>query len=143
MSNNMFTVSIPSRSLQESQEFYSKVLGCKEESRGTNHIQYSLFGHELKVFEMEESFVPQEHCNHVDKYDVPVPHFGIVLSKEQFHQLSQRLANINIKFIIEPHLRFQGLAGEQWTMFFKDPTGNNLEFKAMSNPNYLFQAQWI
>lgn len=77
----------------------------------------------------------------MDVHDVPVPHFGVVLSVEEFHALSERLKQSNVKFIIEPHLRFPGLAGEQFTMFFKDPTGNNLEFKAMTNPSYLFQAQ--
>jgi len=71
-------------------------------------------------------------------HDVPVPHFGIVLTVEKFHQFSKRLKENNVKFIIEPHLRFAGHVGEQWTMFFKDPCGNNLEFKAMSNPDYLF-----
>jgi extradiol dioxygenase family protein len=77
----------------------------------------------------------------VDKYDVPVPHFGVVLGAKEFQQLSERLIQAKVEFIIEPHLRFPGLAGEQLTMFFKDPTGNNLEFKAMTNPDYLFKPQ--
>lgn len=68
---------------------------------------------------------------------VPVPHFGLALEGQQFHDLATRLKG-KVKFIIEPHIRFQGQPGEQWTMFFKDPSGNNLEFKAMKNPHYLF-----
>lgn len=69
---------------------------------------------------------------------MPVPHFGVVLTVEQFHALVERLKHSNISFVIEPHKRFQGMPGEQWTMFFKDPSNNNLEFKAMTSPHLLF-----
>jgi extradiol dioxygenase family protein len=85
-----------------------------------------------------ESYRCQDHYNPVDGDEVPVPHFGIVLSEPQFHALSERLKQHNIKFIIEPHKRFSGQPGEQWTMFFKDPSGNNLEFKALTTPENLF-----
>lgn len=73
-----------------------------------------------------------------DGDEVPVPHFGLVLSVPSFQSLADRVRAAGVKFIIEPHLRFQGKPGEQWTMFFKDPSGNNLEFKAMTNPANLF-----
>lgn len=76
--------------------------------------------------------------NPVDGDEVPVPHFGVVLTTEEFHALAARLKAVNVKFIIEPHLRFEGQPGEQYTMFFKDPSGNNLEFKAMAKPENLF-----
>ena len=69
---------------------------------------------------------------------MPVPHYGICLLEEEFHQLANRLKESGVKFIIEPHKRFEGQPGEQWTMFFKDCSLNNLEFKALSNPQYLF-----
>ena len=69
---------------------------------------------------------------------VPVPHFGVALQIDEFHELSARLKNASIKFIIEPHRRFEGQPGDQWTMFFKDPSGNNLEFKSMMKPENLF-----
>ena len=74
----------------------------------------------------------------VDGDEVPVPHTGLALTVEQFHDLADRLKNAGIEFIIEPHLRFEGQPGEQYTMFFKDPSGNNLEFKAMTKPENLF-----
>jgi extradiol dioxygenase family protein len=75
----------------------------------------------------------------VDGDEVPVPHFGLVLpSVEEFHALAAKVKAANISFIVDPHLRFQGMPGEQWTMFFKDPSGNNLEFKVMTTPNNLF-----
>jgi len=80
----------------------------------------------------------QDYYNPVDGDEVPVPHAGIVLTVEQFHQLADRIRKSNTPFIIEPHLRFQGQPGEQWTMFFKDPSGNNLEFKAMTTVENLF-----
>eukprot|EP00612_Vaucheria_litorea_P002526 CAMPEP_0171455540 /NCGR_PEP_ID=MMETSP0945-20130129/2391_1 /TAXON_ID=109269 /ORGANISM="Vaucheria litorea, Strain CCMP2940" /LENGTH=115 /DNA_ID=CAMNT_0011980795 /DNA_START=262 /DNA_END=610 /DNA_ORIENTATION=- len=81
----------------------------------------------------------QDHYNPVDGDDVPVPHFGLAMSVEEFHAFSERLINHGIDFIIKPRLRFEGSPGEQYTMFFKDPSGNNLEFKAMTNPNNLFE----
>ena len=78
------------------------------------------------------------NSNPVDGDEVPVPHYGLVLTEQEFHQLAARVKEAGIKFIIEPHLRFQGMPGEQWTMFFKDPSGNNLEFKAMTTVDNLF-----
>lgn len=69
---------------------------------------------------------------------MPVPHFGVALTVDEFHALSKRVQGLNIKFVVEPHLRFVGRKGEQWTMFFKDPSGNNLEFKAMTTSENLF-----
>ena len=74
----------------------------------------------------------------MDGDEVPVPHFGLAVTVEEFHELAERVRRAGIKFIISPHLRFQGSPGEQWTMFFKDPSGNNLEFKAMAKPENLF-----
>lgn len=69
---------------------------------------------------------------------MPVPHFGVALPVDDFKEFAERLKGKGVKFIIEPHLRFQGRKGEQWTMFFKDPSGNSLEFKAMTTPENLF-----
>lgn len=82
----------------------------------------------------------QTHSNPVDGDEIPVPHFGLALTEDQFHELAQRVrdAKPTIPFIVEPHLRFKGQPGEQWTMFFKDPSGNNLEFKAMTTIENLF-----
>jgi extradiol dioxygenase family protein len=74
----------------------------------------------------------------VDGDEVPVPHYGLALTADQFHAMADKLKRNGVKFIIEPHLRFKGMPGEQWTMFFKDPSNNNLEFKAMTRPENLF-----
>ena len=76
--------------------------------------------------------------NPVDGDEVPVPHYGLAVTEDEFHALAARVRDAGVSFIIEPHLRFVGMPGEQWTMFFKDPSGNNLEFKAMTTPANLF-----
>lgn len=88
---------------------------------------------------MVDNYTPHDiFSNSVDSDQVPVPHFGIALTVEDFHDLSDRVKKSDIKFVIEPHRRFKGQPGDQWTMFFKDFSGNNLEFKAMVKPENLF-----
>ena len=84
-----------------------------------------------------DDYMCKDYYNPVDGAEVPVPHFGIVLKDKEFHELANRIKG-KVKFIIEPHLRFKGQPGEQWTMFFKDFSNNNLEFKAITTPEYLF-----
>ena len=105
---------------------------------GNKWQDYSLYGHQLVCHYVSDDFKAQDFYNHVDGDEVPVPHFGSVLSVDQFHELSNKLKQGGVKFIIEPHRRFIGQPGDQWTMFFKDPSGNNLEFKAMMKPENLF-----
>jgi extradiol dioxygenase family protein len=84
-----------------------------------------------------------DYFNDVDKDSVPVPHFGVVLTVDEFRALADRVRKAGVAFIVEPHIRFEGKPGEQWTMFFKDPSGNNLEFKAMANPANLFAKYFV
>ncbi len=92
---------------------------------------------------VNEKYRCVDYFNNVDKDAVPVPHFGVVLSVAEFQALAARVKAAGIKFIVEPHLRFPGAPGEQWTMFFKDQSGNNLEFKAMTNPDNLFAKYFV
>ncbi|KAF4036815.1 putative VOC domain-containing protein [Phytophthora infestans] len=109
------------------------------EGRSSKQWQdYNMFGHQLVVHQVTKDYRGVDFFNPVDADDVPVPHFGVALTVDEFHALSKRVQGLSIKFIVEPHLRFAGRKGEQWTMFFKDPSGNNLEFKAMTNPENLF-----
>lgn len=136
---NPFHIAIPVHSLTEARKFYGTVLGLVEGRRSEHKWQdYSLFGHQLVVHFVGEQYKCQDYYNPVDGDEVPVPHFGIVLKESEFHDLTCRLKRHNIVFIIEPHLRFKGQPGEQWTCFLKDPSNNNLEFKAITNPDYLF-----
>ncbi len=120
-------------------KFYGEVLGLPEGRRSEHKWQdYSLGGHQIVCHYVGESYKGADYFNPVDGDEVPVPHFGLCLSVPEFHTFADKLKANKVKFIIEPHLRFPGQRGEQWTMFFKDPSGNNLEFKAMTTPSNLF-----
>lgn len=111
----------------------------KEGRRSEDKWQdYSLGGHQIVCHFVGEDYHCRDYFNPVDGDEVPVPHFGLVLSEVEFMDLRARVEKNDIKFIVKPHKRFAGQPGEQWTMFFKDPSGNNLEFKSLTNPNYLF-----
>ncbi|KAJ0409391.1 hypothetical protein P43SY_002281 [Pythium insidiosum] len=133
-----FHLAVPVHDLQKAKAFYGDVMGFVEGRSSTYWQDYNMFGHQLVVHEVSKDYKAPEFHNPVDADDVPVPHFGIALSVNDFRALAQRVQDSGVKFIIEPHLRFEGRKGEQWTMFFKDPSGNSLEFKAMTNPENLF-----
>tara|TARA_B100000508_G_C11431964_1_gene263908 strand:- start:293 stop:718 length:426 start_codon:yes stop_codon:yes gene_type:complete len=132
-----FHLAIPVNDIPTNRKFYREVLGC-EEGRSSDHwVDFNFFGHQL-VIHLQETSEAERHSNPVDGKDVPVPHFGVVLSMKQFWELSEKLQEQGVRFIIEPYIRFEGLPGEQATMFFKDPAGNALEFKAFKNLDQLF-----
>jgi len=135
-----FHLAIPVHSMKEARQFYGNLLGLEEGRRHEHKWQdYSLFGHQLVCHYVGDDYRCQDFYNPVDGDEVPVPHFGCVLpTVADFHALADRLRKGGVKFIIEPHLRFEGAPGEQWTMFFKDPSNNNLEFKVMTNRANLF-----
>lgn len=129
-----FHLAIPVNSIELAREFYGSKLGFAEGRSDEHWIDYNFFGHQLVCHIGESS----SFSNEVDGKDVPVPHFGIVLEWEQFDVFSKKLMSSDIKFIIEPYLRFKGLPGEQKTMFFKDPFGNALEFKSFKHDSNIF-----
>ena len=129
-----FHLAIPVKSIELAREFYGSKLGFAEGRSDEHWIDYNFFGHQLVCHIGESS----SFSNEVDGKDVPVPHFGIVLEWEQFDVFSKKLMSSDIKFIIEPYLRFKGLPGEQKTMFFKDPFGNALEFKSFKHDSDIF-----
>ena len=132
-----FHLAIPVQNLEICRAFYRDILQCKEGRSDTHWVDFNFFGHQL-VIHQKDNFNPQQISNSVDGHDVPVPHFGVVLSMNDWHLLGQRLEKNGTKFIIEPTIRFKGKAGEQATLFFKDPEGNALEFKAFKDIGQLF-----
>ena len=132
-----FHLAIPVQNLEICRAFYRDILQCKEGRSDTHWVDFNFFGHQL-VIHQKDNFNPQQISNPVDGHDVPVPHFGVVLSMNDWHLLSQRLEKNGTKFIIEPTIRFKGKAGEQATLFVKDPEGNALEFKAFKDISQLF-----
>ena len=132
-----FHVAIPVHNLEACRTFYREVLGC-EEGRSSDHwVDFNLFGHQVVIHYKPKS-AEQLHTNPVDGKNVPVPHYGVVLPWETFQSFSRELAKKGIDFVIEPYIRFEGEVGEQATMFFLDPAGNALEFKAFRNMDQLF-----
>ena len=132
-----FHLAIPVNDLSKSRVFYGQVLEL-EEGRSSDHwVDFNFFGHQLVIHFKENSNIEND-SNHVDGKDVPIPHYGIVLEWDQFHNFSKLLKKKKITFIIKPYIRFKGLIGEQATMFFKDPSGNALEFKSFRDPDQIF-----
>ena len=123
-------MAIPVDDLEACRSFYRNILGCKEGRSSDLWVDFDFFGHQL-VIHYKES-IAEETSNPVDGKEVPIPHFGVVLEMNSFKKLSKALIDKNISFIIEPYVRFEGETGEQATMFFKDPSGNALEFKAFN-----------
>ena len=134
---NPFHLAIPVKEITETRYFYRNILGC-EEGRSSDHwVDFNFFGHQL-VLHIDSSKANILNENSVDGKSVPVPHFGVVLDWDVFENFEKKIRN-KVKFVIEPYIRFEGQAGEQKTMFFKDPSGNALEFKTFKNINQLFE----
>lgn len=122
--------------LAAARAFYGGVLGCAEGRSDARWVDFELYGHQIVAHLAER---PRDGAaNPVDGHDVPVPHFGVVLDWQEFHAMAGRIEAAGIAFGIAPHVRFVGQPGEQATMFFRDPAGNALEFKAFSDPARLF-----
>ncbi|MET0282702.1 MAG: VOC family protein [Steroidobacteraceae bacterium] len=137
MSLQPFHLAVPVADLAAARRFYGDLLGCPEGRSSAEWVDFNFFGHQL-VAHLDHAGGAQPIHNAVDGKDVPVPHFGVVLEWGQWHQLAERLRAAGIHFGIEPGIRFQGKVGEQATMFFQDPSGNALEFKAFRDPTQLF-----
>jgi extradiol dioxygenase family protein len=132
-----FHLAFPVHDLAAARAFYRDVLGCGEGRSSDQWIDFDLYGHQI-VAHLDPAAKPVATSNPVDGHDVPVPHFGVVLTMEQWEGLAARLRAAGIRFGIEPHIRFKGQPGEQATMFFLDPSGNALEFKAFADDAMLF-----
>lgn len=125
--------------LDEARRFYGDVLGCPEGRSSDCWIDFDLYGHQIVAHLDRAKTQPVETSNAVDGHDVPVPHFGVVLEMADWERLAERLKGAGVRFGIEPHIRFAGQPGEQATMFFTDPSGNALEFKAFADDAMLFE----
>lgn len=132
-----FHIAFPVHDLAAARHFYGTVLGCPEGRSSAEWIDFNLYGHQIVAHHVASSAAVAGH-NPVDGHDVPVPHFGVVLPPAEWQALAERLRAHGVAFVIEPHTRFAGEAGEQSTMFFHDPSGNALEFKAFADLRQLF-----
>jgi extradiol dioxygenase family protein len=141
MSLQPFHLAIPVTDLAESRHFYGTVFGCAEGRSSAQWVDFNFFGHQLVIHLAPLNSAKKElHQNHVDGHGVPVPHFGIVLSWDAWHDLSERLTALKTKFVLALGIRFKGQVGEQATFFLLDPSGNALEFKAFRDMGQLFAS---
>lgn len=132
-----FHLAFPVRDLSEARAFYGDLLGCPEGRSSDQWVDFNFHGHQIVAH------LSPDECGHtstssVDDHNVPVRHFGAVLDMATWEALSRKLQDAGTKFVIEPYVRFKGEAGEQATMFFLDPSGNALEFKAFKDMGSLF-----
>ena len=134
-----FHLAFPVNDLAAARHFYGTVLGLPEGRSAAHWIDFDLFGHQI-VAHLKHGAGGKDalQSNPVDGHDVPIPHFGVVLRKADWQTLAERLQIAGTKFVIEPYTRFKGEVGEQSTMFFLDPSGNALEFKAFDDLSQLF-----
>lgn len=131
-----FHIAVQVRDIDEARRFYKDVLGCSEGRSATDWVDFNLFGHQFVCHlnpNLGKAGKLTSHFNPVDGHGVPVPHCGVVLRPSQWSALAERVRGQGIEFVVEPYTRFKGQTGEQSTMFFLDPTGNALEFKAFQN----------
>jgi extradiol dioxygenase family protein len=135
--DTLFHLAFPVHDLEAARAFYGGVLGCPEGRSSDAWVDFNLFGHQI-VAHLHPGRAGVETANRVDGDDVPVPHFGVIVSLEQFEELAERVRGAGVQFVIEPHFRFKGEVGEQATMFFLDPSGNALEFKAFADRSRIF-----
>ena len=133
-----FHLAFPVHDLAAARAFYGGLLGCPEGRSSDEWIDFDFFGHQL-VAHLAPGAAAPGASNAVDGHDVPVPHFGAVLAMDEWERLAARLAAAGVAFAIPPTIRFKGEVGEQATMFFRDPSGNAIEIKAMRDPARLFE----
>ena len=131
-----FHLAVPVRELAPARSFYRDVMGFEEGRSSDKWVDFNFYGHQFVIHEVEQ--VAESEHNPVDGHAVPVPHFGVVLQWDDWEELKDRLVAADTDFIIEPYVRFKDQPGEQATMFFLDPSGNALEFKAFKSDEQIF-----
>ena len=131
-----FHLAFPVRDLGEAREFYGGLLGCPEGRSCEDWVDFDFRGHQIVAH--KAGAIESANSNEVDGKMVPVRHFGLILGWDEWHELADHLRSDGIHFDIEPHIRFAGEPGEQATMFFRDPSGNALEFKAFRSDEQIF-----
>ncbi|MFO1435380.1 MAG: VOC family protein [Gammaproteobacteria bacterium] len=135
MTGGPFHLAFPVHDLQSTRKFYIDTLGCSEGRSTESWVDFNFFGHQLSAHVAGNMTAS---ASKVDGEQVPLPHFGVILSWDEFQRLTVRLKHRGVAFHTEPSLRFAGQIGEQMTMFIRDPSGNSLEFKAFRNPGQVF-----
>jgi len=134
----LFHLAFPVHDLASARRFYGELLGCPEGRSSPDWVDFDFYGHQI-VAHLSPDEAGHRNTSAVDGDNVPVRHFGAILSMDQWQSLAGKLKAAGTKFVIDPHIRFKGQVGEQATMFFLDPSGNALEIKAMRDAANLFR----
>lgn len=137
MSRPAVHLAIPVDRLEDARAFYGGILRLVEGRSSDHWIDWNFYGHQL-VTHLVPAHSDAARLSEVDNHDVPIPHFGLLLERNEFFELADRLRAAGIVFLIEPYLRFPDQAAEQWTMFFQDPAGNSMEFKSFRDESQVF-----
>ena len=135
---SLFHLAFNVTDLGQARRFYGDTLGCKEGRSTDTWVDFDFFGHQISMH-LGQPFAT-EATGHVGEHWVPMPHFGVILQSTDWHTLAARLKQAHTAFVIEPHLRFAGQPGEQWTMFFLDPFGNPIEVKGFESLDNLYNT---
>jgi extradiol dioxygenase family protein len=135
---SLFHLAINVRDLDEARRFYGGVLGCAEGRSTATWVDFDFFGHQLSLH--LGPLLQTQRTGRVGDTLVPMPHFGVVLALDDWQALAQRLESAGTEFVMKPQLRFEGEPGEQWTMFFEDPSGNPLEVKGFRSLETLYAS---
>lgn len=135
---HLFHLAFPVHDIPAARRFYRDVLGCREGRSSDSWVDFDLYGHQIVAHLCPSADERSRGYNAVDGHAVPVPHFGVILAMAEWQALAARVRAAGIKFVVEPYIRFKGETGEQATMFFLDPSGNALEFKAFADMNQVF-----
>ncbi|MGR8947050.1 MAG: VOC family protein [Gammaproteobacteria bacterium] len=131
-----FHMAFPVTDLEAARNFYVDIMGCREGRSAERWADFNFFGFQITAHLVESAELAG--ANSVDEHDIPIPHFGLIMSWEDWHRAVDHLTYIGVEFSVEPHIRFKGKIGEQATFFVADPSGNCLEFKAFKNPGDVF-----
>ena len=134
---NPFHYAFKVKDIESTRDFYINILGCAPGRYTETWIDFDFFGHQLSAH-ISVNIPEQDFCGKVDDVQVPIPHFGCILSVEQFADVQAKLEKANAHFIIKPQTRYAGQKGEQLTLFTQDFSGNPIEFKAYKNTEEIF-----
>mgnify|MGYP003525928974 FL=1 len=134
----IFHLAFHVRDLDAARAFYGGVMGCHEGRSTATWVDFDFFGHQISLH-LGEPFATT-NTGRVGDHWVPMPHLGLVLALPEWQALAQRLQQARVNFVMAPQLRFEGQPGEQWTMFFLDPSGNPIEIKGFKSLNTIYQT---
>ena len=135
---SLFHYAFKVKDIESTRQFYIDILGCDAGRFTETWIDFNFFGHQLSAH-ISEHIPALDYCGQVDGKAVPIPHFGCIISNEEFDDIQHRLEKANIEFVLKPQSRYEGLRGEQKTMFVLDFSGNPIEFKSYSDSEEVFK----